>query len=645
MKGTACSFSLFLSLSHSLTLSLRRLGNCSITDEACAALASAFRTNPSHLRELDLSGNKVGNSGVKHLYKLLTHSKSPLEKLHLSFCSIKEEGYAGLASVLKSNPSSHLIELDLRGNDPGNIGVKMLTDLLEDHNCKLKTLRLLKSSAAEEVCNSLTKVLGINPLLQRELDLSGKIGDSEMNKISDLLQDSHCRTQKLKLNKSSITEKVCAALSSALCSNYSHLIELDLSENKLGNSGVKQITKLLSDSNSNLEKLNISDCNITGAGYADLASALKSNPSSHLIELDLRGNDPGDKGVEELTDLQKDPKCKLKTLRLLKSSDAEKAYNCLNMLLRKNPLLQKELDLSRTELKDIKVQQLCALLEDPHYRLKKLKLYKSGNITERECAALISALIVNPSHLRDLDLNENKLNESGVQKLCILLKNHLCKLEKLTLNKTSIKGKGCADLASALSSKPSHLRELDLSENEIEDLGLKHFCAVLKAQECKLEKLLLKNCGIEEEGCAALAAALKSNSSHLKELNLCENKLGISLNELAEVLKNSGCKIQLDSTFMTRIKGGLKSVFSWLGGTAEKSKTVGETMTVKTEMETGGEDTGDKQTMEIGVDEANRPTVQSAQETRTERNPAVETSESMTMVADSLRKSQKQFTH
>ena len=60
-----------------------------------------------------------------------------------------------------------------------------------------------------------------------------------------------------RLNKSSITEEGCAALSSALCSNPSHLIELDLSENKLGNSGVKQICSLLQNSNCKLTKLKL----------------------------------------------------------------------------------------------------------------------------------------------------------------------------------------------------------------------------------------------------------------------------------------------------------------------------------------------------------------------------------------------------
>ncbi|KAF4083727.1 hypothetical protein AMELA_G00119970, partial [Ameiurus melas] len=42
-----------------------RMYNCSITDEGCAALASALRSNSSsHLREFDLDYNNPGESGV-----------------------------------------------------------------------------------------------------------------------------------------------------------------------------------------------------------------------------------------------------------------------------------------------------------------------------------------------------------------------------------------------------------------------------------------------------------------------------------------------------------------------------------------------------------------------------------------------------
>uniref|UniRef100_A0A667WKF2 SPRY-associated domain-containing protein n=1 Tax=Myripristis murdjan TaxID=586833 RepID=A0A667WKF2_9TELE len=40
---------------------------CLVTQEGCAALASALNSNPSHLRELDLSYNHPGASGEKLL--------------------------------------------------------------------------------------------------------------------------------------------------------------------------------------------------------------------------------------------------------------------------------------------------------------------------------------------------------------------------------------------------------------------------------------------------------------------------------------------------------------------------------------------------------------------------------------------------
>ncbi|KTF72591.1 hypothetical protein cypCar_00046818 [Cyprinus carpio] len=95
----------------------------------------------------------------------------------LSNCSITEEGYKALATALRSNPS-HLIELDLTGNDPGQSGVKELSDLLQDPDCQLKTLRFL-GAAAEEACQYVTGIVGKNPLLLRELNLSEhELGDT-----------------------------------------------------------------------------------------------------------------------------------------------------------------------------------------------------------------------------------------------------------------------------------------------------------------------------------------------------------------------------------------------------------------------------------------------------------------------------------
>ncbi|XP_037402052.1 NACHT, LRR and PYD domains-containing protein 3-like isoform X2 [Pygocentrus nattereri] len=540
----------------SCKLKTLRLLKSSDAEEACDSLTQLLKINPLLQTELDLKGKIQGDTKVKQLSLLLEDSHCRLQKLGLSDCSITGNGYAALASALKSN-SSHLTELDLRGNDPGDTGVQKLTDVVDDPKYKLKTLRLLKSDDAVGAHAFLFECLKKEPLVLTELNLSKKkLGSTELKQLSALLVDSHCKLKTLRLNECDLTEKSCEHLAKVLSSKDSKLTELDLSNNHLGDPGVKELSTALRNSHCKLETLRLSECRVGEKGYAALASDLKSNKSSVLKELDLRGNDPGDKGVELIRSTS------LRKIRLLKNHAADEAHDSLTKAFGKDPLLLSELDLKKYEPRHAGVEQICGVLEDSHCRLKTLKLYKSGSITERDCAALVSALTVNLSQLRELDLNKNKLDKSGVQKLCSLLKNPHCKLEKLTLNKNNVTSKDCADLASALSSSLSHLRELDLSENVIQDSGLKHFCDVLKTQECKLEKLLLMSCGIKEEGCAALVVALKSNSSHLKVLDLRENSLGNSVKDLAEVLKDSKCNIQLGGVF-TKI---VNSITGWLSG-------------------------------------------------------------------------------
>ncbi|XP_048857949.1 protein NLRC3-like isoform X3 [Brienomyrus brachyistius] len=59
------------------------LSGCRVTEEGCSSLASALRSNPSHLRELDLSYNHPGDSGVKLLSAVLEDPSCKLEKLNV----------------------------------------------------------------------------------------------------------------------------------------------------------------------------------------------------------------------------------------------------------------------------------------------------------------------------------------------------------------------------------------------------------------------------------------------------------------------------------------------------------------------------------------------------------------------------------
>ncbi|XP_071029019.1 LOW QUALITY PROTEIN: NLR family CARD domain-containing protein 3-like [Oncorhynchus clarkii lewisi] len=117
------------------------LSGCGVTEEGCASLVSALKSNPSHLRELDLSNNDLKDSGVKLLSAGLGNPHCKLETLKLSHCLVTEEGCASLASALRSNPS-HLRELDLSYNHPGDSGVSLLSAGLQDPHCRLEKLNV-----------------------------------------------------------------------------------------------------------------------------------------------------------------------------------------------------------------------------------------------------------------------------------------------------------------------------------------------------------------------------------------------------------------------------------------------------------------------------------------------------------------------
>ncbi|XP_070850218.1 NLR family CARD domain-containing protein 3-like [Chaetodon trifascialis] len=115
------------------------LSGCNLSERSCEVLSSVLRS-PS-LRELDLSNNNLQDSGVKLLFAGLKSPHCALETLRLSGCLITEEGCVSLASALRSNPS-HLRELDLSYNHPGDSGVKLLSAGLEDPHWRLDTLRV-----------------------------------------------------------------------------------------------------------------------------------------------------------------------------------------------------------------------------------------------------------------------------------------------------------------------------------------------------------------------------------------------------------------------------------------------------------------------------------------------------------------------
>uniref|UniRef100_A0AAR2K6H8 B30.2/SPRY domain-containing protein n=1 Tax=Pygocentrus nattereri TaxID=42514 RepID=A0AAR2K6H8_PYGNA len=181
----------------------------------------------------------------------------------------------------------------------------------------------------------------------------------------------------------------------------------------------------------------------------------------------------------------------------------------------------------------------------------------SQELSSTQWSALVFVLLMSEETEEKFELKKCRPSDEGLKRLLPVMKN----TQRALLAGCNLTMNSCEALASVLQSENSYLKELDLSDNDLQDSGVKLLSGGLKSSQCKLEILRLSGCLVTDESCSSLASALSSNPSYLKELDLTYNNPGYSrVNMLSARLEDPRCNLKMlrmEHAGKNRIKPGL----------------------------------------------------------------------------------------
>ncbi|KAL2096286.1 hypothetical protein ACEWY4_008434 [Coilia grayii] len=270
----------------------------------------------------------------------------------------------------------------------------------------------------EKSCSYLASAMTSHFSNLRQLKLSyNRLRDSGVELLCSALSDLNCKLEELQLVFCQLTEKSCSYLASVLTSHSSSLKQLNLSDNNLQDSGVELLCSALCHSNCKLEELQLWSCNLTEKSCSYLASALTSCSSS-LTQLNLSNNMLFESGVTMLISALSHYNCKLETLELFYCSLSESICSCLLSALSSGFSSLRQLNLRGIHLSEHHLQQLSALVQDPHSTLQTLQLDDRTIIKELSAAAA-STSSSHSSDAAELHLTHNTQQHPGAQLLSL----------------------------------------------------------------------------------------------------------------------------------------------------------------------------------------------------------------------------------
>ncbi|XP_038656754.1 NACHT, LRR and PYD domains-containing protein 3-like [Scyliorhinus canicula] len=243
---------------------------CFIQREGLQRLVSVLHK----CQELRLSHNNLEDSGVKLLSAALRNPDCKIQKLALDNNNLSVSCADDLASALSANQS--LTHLDLGYNKLGNSGVKRLVATLRNPDCKIQNLELYNNGLTDSCAKHLASALSTNQSLMFLTLKNNQLGDSGVKLLSAVLMNPDCKIKKLDLEKNHLTDSCAEDLAFALSTNQS-LTFLNLQSNSFTEKSVPTLCRLIQTCR-HLEQMELDGNWFSPTGKRLLASVQEIRP-------------------------------------------------------------------------------------------------------------------------------------------------------------------------------------------------------------------------------------------------------------------------------------------------------------------------------------------------------------------------------
>ncbi|KAM9122176.1 protein NLRC5 isoform 1-T1 [Pangshura tecta] len=476
-----------------------RLTDCSIgqneVEELCRILEQCGR-----LAELDLSGNQLGNEGLRCLLdRLLQVHVSRL--LNLSHNKISQDGVLHLINTLSTYRNVTEVQVSLCSK-----AISLIKFTREDEprkilrltECNFQPEHLPKLFSLLQKCTNLTEYISTN-------------NNMTTRAVEDLLQAvrKSLGTLRISIEEQWVRNESIASLLQMAVHPHGNVTEITISKDKgllrVGMGFPHRMEKM----ESVVSRLNQCGLEAKHIHFLQKCTQLQELSWSHV---DLNNAEEAMLAGVLLT---------LPTLRkfeLTSSSVTPSRMGHLVAALQQCHAIE-ELNLGSLGLDDTAILMLVPGLHK--MPLLKRLLLNNNNIGSEGCSHLAEALKSAP-HMEEINLSHNKIEHAGLEKIAMLLPE-MQNLKRVNLSSNSIGPAGGERLAEALA-RCRHFEELLLARNHVGDRTAARLSLSLPSM-CHLKILHLQSNNIGSLGGTPLAKGLVE-CQQLEEISLSENSFG-----------------------------------------------------------------------------------------------------------------------